>query len=140
LRGVAAPLDPHAPLRVIAGPQAARFPDAGLTAFFGGTFRVAPASDRRGLRLTGPRVEWDCGELPSQPVVTGCVQIPPDGAPIVLGWDGPVTGGYPVIATVIEADLARLAQLKPGDPVRFVTTTLAAARTAWVEPPVLTLE
>ncbi|MDZ7585183.1 MAG: allophanate hydrolase, partial [Thiobacillus sp.] len=56
------------------------------------------------------------------------VQVPPDGRPIVLGWDGPVTGGYPVIAGVIAADMAKLAQLRPGDAVRFATIELARAR------------
>ena len=126
-----APLDPAAPLRVIAGPQAAQFGDAALAAFFAGTWRVDGASDRRGLRLTGARVAQDGGgEMPSQAVLPGVVQIPPDGQPLVLGWDGPVTGGYPVIAGVISADLARLAQLKPGDSVRFETAGVEAAR-AW---------
>lgn len=117
-----------APLRVVAGPQAGQFHDAGLSAFFSSTFRVAAASDRRGLRLTGPDVTHAQAELPSQGVLPGTVQVPPDGRPIVLGWDGPVTGGYPVIAGVIAADWPRLAQLRPGDAVRFVTLEAEAAR------------
>ncbi|MFP5410000.1 MAG: biotin-dependent carboxyltransferase family protein [Gammaproteobacteria bacterium] len=120
--------DAEAPLRVVAGPQAASFEDAGLVAFFGASYRVAPTSDRRGVRLAGPRVAHAGDEWPSQGVRPGAVQVPPDGQPIVLGWDGPVTGGYPVIATVIEADWPRLAQLRPGDAVRFVTVDLDAAR------------
>jgi allophanate hydrolase subunit 2 len=58
----------------------------------------------------------------------GAVQVPPNGQPIILGWDGPVTGGYPVIAGVIRADWPRVAQLRPGDAVRFVTVELEAAR------------
>jgi allophanate hydrolase subunit 2 len=54
--------------------------------------------------------------------------VPANGQPIILGWDGPVTGGYPVIAGVIRADWPRLAQLRPGDVVRFVTIELEAAR------------
>jgi allophanate hydrolase subunit 2 len=61
-------------------------------------------------------------------VLPGALQVPPDGQPIVLGWDGPVTGGYPVIAGVIAADWPRLAQLKPGDAVRFATIEKEAAR------------
>jgi biotin-dependent carboxylase-like uncharacterized protein len=117
-----------APLRVVAGPQAGQFDDAGLAAFFGGVFRVAAASDRRGLRLSGPAVAHARAELPSQGVLPGAVQVPPDGQPIILGWDGPVTGGYPVIAGVISADLPRLAQLRPGDQVRFATIEVDAAR------------
>jgi biotin-dependent carboxylase-like uncharacterized protein len=117
-----------APLRVVAGPQTGLFDDDGLAAFYGGSYRVAAASDRRGLRLDGPVVTHARTELPSQGVLPGAVQIPPDGLPIILGWDGPVTGGYPVIAGVIAADWARLAQLKPGDVVRFETLDIDAAR------------
>lgn len=116
------------PLRVVAGPQAGQFDDAGLVAFFGGVFRVAAASDRRGLRLSGPAVARARLELPSQGVLPGAVQVPPDGQPIILGWDGPVTGGYPVIAGVVSADWPRLAQLRPGDEVRFATIEVEAAR------------
>lgn len=115
------------PLRVVPGPQAGLFDDAGLAAFFAGTYRVQPASDRRGLRLKGPAVTHRQGELPSQGVVPGAVQVPPDGQPIILGWDGPVTGGYPVIAGVVAADLSRLAQLRPGDALRFMTIDREAA-------------
>jgi biotin-dependent carboxylase-like uncharacterized protein len=119
--------DAMAPLRVVAGPQAGQFDDAGLAAFFGGAYRVDAASDRRGVRLTGPAASHVCTELPSQGVLPGAVQVPPDGQPIILGWDGPVTGGYPVIATVIGADWPRLAQLRPGDAVRFATIGVEAA-------------
>ncbi|MDO9635927.1 MAG: allophanate hydrolase, partial [Thiobacillus sp.] len=104
------------------------FDVAGLAAFFAGPYRVDPASDRRGLRLKGPAVTHAPIELTSQGALPGAVQVPPDGQPIILGWDGPVTGGYPVIAGVISADLPRLARLRPGDTVRFVTIELEAAR------------
>jgi biotin-dependent carboxylase-like uncharacterized protein len=120
--------DRQAPLRVVAGPQAGLFDDAGLAVFFGASYRVDAASDRRGIRLGGPAVTHACVELPSQGVLPGAIQVPPDGQPIVLGWDGPVTGGYPVVAAVIAADWPRLAQLKPGDSVRFVTVEVEAAR------------
>jgi biotin-dependent carboxylase-like uncharacterized protein len=118
----------EAPFRVIAGPQAGLFDDAGLAAFFSGEYQVGASSDRRGLRLAGPVVSYSCIELPSQGVLPGAIQVPPDGQPIILGWDGPVTGGYPVIAGVISADWPRLAQLRPGDALRFVTIEHAAAR------------
>jgi biotin-dependent carboxylase-like uncharacterized protein len=117
-----------APLRVVAGPQAGRFDDAGLAAFFAGNYRVAEASDRRGLRLAGPAATHARAELPSQGVLPGAVQVPPDGQPIILGWDGPVTGGYPVIAAVIAADMTKVAQLRPGDTVRFATIEVERAR------------
>ncbi len=125
---------PHC-LRVVAGPQASWFDDIGLAAFFTATYRVAAASDRRGVRLRGAPVSHSQWVLPSQGVLPGAVQVPPDGQPIILGWDGPVTGGYPVVAAVIAADWPRLAQLKPGDVVRFETIAVDAAqifaRQAW---------
>lgn len=119
---------PGAPLRVVAGPQVGQFDDAGLAAFFSGTYRVDAASDRRGLRLRGPKVGHVPVDMRSQGMLPGVVQVPPDGQPIILGWDGPVTGGYPVIATLISADLPKLAQLRPGDEVRFETIELEGAR------------
>ena len=77
---------------------------------------------------TGPRAGAapQRGELPSEPTLPGAVQVPPDGRPIVFGPDGPVTGGYPVLAVVdAGADFDALAQLRPGDTVRF-----AAGRSA----------
>lgn len=118
----------ESPLRVVAGPQAGVFDNAGLAAFFTGDYRVTAASDRRGLRLRGMAVTGARLELPSQGVLPGAVQIPPDGQPIILGWDGPVTGGYPVIATVIAADWPRLAQLRPDDVVRFATVNVETAQ------------
>lgn len=117
-----------APLRVVAGPQAAAFSDAGLAAFFGGVFRVDAATDRRGIRLLGPQVAARDAAWPTQGVLPGAIQVPPDGRPIILGWDGPVTGGYPVMAAVISADLPLLAQLRPGDSVGFETVPAEAAR------------
>lgn len=117
-------------LRVVAGPQAGAFQDTGLAAFFAAGFCVDAASDRRGIRLAGPRVSSRAEEWPTQGVLPGAVQVPPDGQPIILGWDGPVTGGYPVIATVISADMPRLAQLRPGAGVRFETVSVETARAA----------
>jgi len=133
LRARAPAIERDAPLRVVAGPQAGQFNDVGLLAFFAGNYRVEAASDRRGLRLGGPAVTHARAELPSQGVLPGAVQVPPDGRPIVLGWDGPVTGGYPVIAGVIAADMVKLAQLRPGDAVRFATIELERARSLATE-------
>ena len=128
LRACPPPAEPEMPLRVVVGPQVGQFDDTGLAAFFGGCYRVDAASDRRGVRLTGVAVAHARAELPSQGVLPGAIQVPPDGQPIILGWDGPVTGGYPVIAAVIAADWPKLAQLKPGDAVRFATIEAAAAQ------------
>ena len=117
-------------LHVVPGPQAALFTDAGLAAFFNSTYRVDSASDRRGVRLQGaPVVAAKQDGIATQAVLPGAIQIPPDGQPIILGWDGPVTGGYPVIAGLVSADLPGLAQLKPGDAVRFATMTVESACT-----------
>jgi allophanate hydrolase subunit 2 len=73
-----------------------------------------------GLRLAGPRLERARDdELPSEGLVPGAVQVPPDGAPVLFLADHPVTGGYPVLAVVTTADLSVAAQLRPGNLLRF---------------------
>ena len=114
-------------LRVIPGPQLAYAEEAGIVAFFKSGYRVTEC-DRRGIRLSGPTVGMRGSDGRSQGVLPGAVQVPPDAQPIILGWDGPVTGGYPVIATVASADWAALAQLRAGDAVRFTTVDVEAAR------------
>ena len=119
-------------VRVIPGPQGSAFDDSALVHFYGGEFRVSGSSDRAGLRLEGPRLRAPGGGRgPSQALLPGAVQVPPDGRPILLAWDGPVTGGYPVIAGVISADLPRLAQLAPGGRISFRAVSLEEARAAW---------
>ncbi len=84
------------------------------------TWRVGPASNRVGLRLEGPPLErLDRGELLSEGLVTGAIQVPPSGLPILLGPDHPTTGGYPVLAVVCTADLGLAGQLAPVTGVRF---------------------
>jgi len=81
---------------------------------------VSPDSDRVGMRLVGPVLERSRGdEVPSEPTVPGAVQVPPDGRPVVLLADGPVTGGYPVVAVVVDRDRDALGQALPGTRVRF---------------------
>jgi antagonist of KipI len=118
-------------LRAIPGPHAAMFTGGSVDAFFASEWRVSPQSDRRGLRLEGPPLEH-VNETEVDPVgaAPGSVQVPGGGLPIVLGPDGPVTGGYPRIATVIGADLHVLGQAAPGDAVRFVPATLSDALAA----------
>jgi allophanate hydrolase subunit 2 len=83
-----------------------------------GTWRVSPESNRIGLRLTGPALRRAAGyegrELPSEPVVTGAVQVPANGRPVVFLADHPTTGGYPVVGVVPTGQLAALAQVRPG--------------------------
>ena len=106
-------------IRAITGPHAQRFTDEADSLFFSSEFRVEPASDRMGTRLSGPRIAAREGEILTAGVVAGAVQIPSGGAPIVLLAEHQATGGYPVIATVISADLGLVAQRLPGERLRF---------------------
>ncbi|KUL32887.1 biotin-dependent carboxyltransferase family protein [Streptomyces regalis] len=108
-------------LRVTLGPRDDWFTPEAVRAFTAHVFSVSPASNRIGLRTEGPALERALtGELPSEGVVLGAVQVPPDGRPVVFLADHPTTGGYPVIAVVRAADLPAAAQAVPGTPVRFV--------------------
>ncbi|GAA1417739.1 biotin-dependent carboxyltransferase family protein [Streptomyces thermospinosisporus] len=108
-------------LRVTLGPRDDWFTPEAVRAFTSGTYRVSPASNRIGLRTTGPALpRARTGELPSEGMVLGAVQVPPDGTPVVFLADHPTTGGYPVIAVVRPTDLPAAAQARPGTPVRFV--------------------
>jgi allophanate hydrolase len=106
-------------IRAITGPHAQRFTDEADSLFFSSEFRVEPASDRMGTRLSGPRIAAREGEILTSGVVAGAVQIPSGGAPIVLLAEHQATGGYPVIATVITVDLGLVAQRLPGERLRF---------------------
>ncbi|MER5177696.1 biotin-dependent carboxyltransferase family protein [Streptomyces sp. NPDC002896] len=108
-------------LRVTLGPRHDWFTDAALRTLTTRAYRVSSASNRIGLRTEGPPLQRAVdGELPSEGMVLGAVQVPPDGRPVVFLADHPTTGGYPVIAVVREPDLAAAAQATPGTPVRFV--------------------
>jgi biotin-dependent carboxylase-like uncharacterized protein len=120
-------------LRAHRGPRADWFTEAALDAFFTVEWRASASSDRIGMRLDPPaaaRHTADAtsapllaravpGELPSEPMVAGAVQVSPDGRPTVLLADHPVTGGYPVIAVLADASLDAVAQLRPGQGVLF---------------------
>jgi KipI family sensor histidine kinase inhibitor len=111
----------RATVKVVLGPQADHF-DAETTArFLSSPWRVASASDRVGCRLEGePLRHLGPAEILSDGMVPGSIQVPPEGRPIVTMADGPTTGGYPKIGTVVTADLPLLAQLVPGEgTVRF---------------------
>ena len=121
---VPAAADP-VPLRVLAGPRDDWFAPAALAALAAGSYQVTSASDRTGLRLAGPalgRSPAAPGELPSEGVAAGSLQVTHEGQPILLLADHPTTGGYPVIAVVVTADLALAAQLRPGQRVRFAVS------------------
>jgi len=99
--------------------------------FHAAAWQVSPQSNRMGFRLSGPALAAPTATLASLGVVPGAIQLPPDGAPIVLLADAQTTGGYPLLGAVIAADLPALAQTLPGDQVRFSTIGLAAAEQAW---------
>ena len=128
------PTEPAA-LRVIVEPtsQAAWFDDVARRAVLAATFRVTPQSDRVGVRLAGPAVARRGGEFPTQGMVRGAIQVPPDGQPIVLLADHAVTGGYPVFGVVIAADLPLLAQARPGTGVRFEAISQRRAAAAYAQ-------
>ncbi len=108
-------------LRVTLGPRDDWFTPEAVRAFTSRVYRVSSASNRIGLRTEGPALERALtGELPSEGMVLGAVQVPPDGRPVVFLADHPTTGGYPVIAVVRPTDLPAAAQAVPGTPVRFV--------------------
>ena len=116
------PRPPRAgPLRISPGPRDDWFVAGALDALLGASWVVDGDSNRIGLRLAGPRLERARGgELPSEGMVLGGVQVPPSGQPLVLLADHPPTGGYPVIGVVHHEDVWRCAQLRPGESVRFV--------------------
>jgi biotin-dependent carboxylase-like uncharacterized protein len=120
------------PIRVVPGPQAEHFSDDALQAFFSQLFTVTRDSDRMGMRLAGPVLRHGAlgADIVSDGVTPGAIQVPADGQPIILMADCQTVGGYPKIATVIRADLPRLAHARPGAPLRFQRVSLAEAATA----------
>ncbi|MGW7432496.1 5-oxoprolinase subunit C family protein [Streptomyces sp. NPDC054861] len=114
-------------LRVRLGPRHDWFSPAALETLATRAYRVSPSSNRIGLRTEGPPLERAVtAELPSEGMVLGAVQVPPDGRPVVFLADHPTTGGYPVVAVVREADLAAAAQAAPGTAVRFLPVRTAS--------------
>ncbi len=115
---------PSGPIRIVPGPhgEANELVDAAWV--------VAPEADRTGVRLDGGAVRAERAEVASMGLPLGAIQVPPDGRPIVMLADRPVTGGYPVPACVIRADIGRVAMLRPGDPLRFAWVSVEDARHA----------
>ena len=107
-------------LRVVPGPRGDWFVATALDTLCTVNYLVAPVSNRVGVRLNGPALDRiNTRELPSEPTLAGAIQVPPNGFPLIIGPDGPVTGGYPVIAVVVADDVDMLAQVRPGDPLQF---------------------
>ncbi|HZS31638.1 MAG TPA: biotin-dependent carboxyltransferase family protein [Gaiellaceae bacterium] len=119
-RGDPPPRELGGELRLLLGPRADWFTPAALETLGSTAWTVTPAANRVGIRLDGPELERArTDELLSEGVVTGALQVPPSGRPILLLDDHPTTGGYPVIGVVRSEDCSRAAQLRPGDEVRF---------------------
>ncbi|TXG87752.1 MAG: allophanate hydrolase subunit 2 family protein, partial [Zoogloea sp.] len=119
----------------ILGPQDEHFTAAALEAFLSQPFRITRERDRMGMRLAGPLLAHSArgADIGSDGLTPGAIQVPADGQPILLLADCQTVGGYPKIATVIRADLPRLAHLQPGDEIRFRAVDAdeaAAARAA----------
>jgi biotin-dependent carboxylase-like uncharacterized protein len=109
-----------AELRVVAGPRDDWFTPGAWRRLRTAIYEVTSDSNRSGLRLSGPELlRARPGELASEGMPLGALQVPPSGQPILFLADHPVTGGYPVIAVVATADIGRAAQLRPGDTLRF---------------------
>lgn len=112
------------PIRIVAATH------PGIEGLTDDAWRIGAEADRAGVRLDGPPLQAGIGEVASMGLPIGAIQVPPDGRPIVMLADRPVTGGYPVPAVVIGADIGRVARLRPGDELRFASVSLEEARSA----------
>ncbi|HUG63107.1 MAG TPA: biotin-dependent carboxyltransferase family protein, partial [Methylomirabilota bacterium] len=115
-------------IRVMLGPQADAFTDAGIETFLTGSYSISSKADRMGYQFDGPPIEHRSGfNVVSDGIMNGSIQVPGSRRPIVLLADRQSTGGYPKIATVVEPDLPALGQARPGDTLRFEAIDGAAA-------------
>jgi antagonist of KipI len=129
-----AQLAPRKVLRVTTGPQSDWFSPEVQEVFYAGTYRVTEESNRMGLRLEGSAIASTAGgEMTSEGVSLGAVQITAGGLPIILFVEQQTTGGYPKIANVISADLSSLGQLRPRDEIRFEPVEMESARALFLE-------
>ena len=119
------------PIRVVLGPQDDRFTAAGIATFLSTPYTLTKEADRMGIRLDGAPIEHLRGaDIASEGVVSGSIQVPGNGQPIILMADRQTTGGYTKIATVISADLPRVGRMKPGDTLIFRAIAVAEAEAA----------
>ena len=123
----------HARVRVLPGPHLESFAAGALTMLQSSAYRIDPRSDRMGFRLEGARLaRTGDTEMISDAIAMGALQVPASGHPILLMADRQTTGGYPIIATVIAADLGLAGQLAPGDSIAFVVCSRAEAMAALI--------
>ena len=117
------------PIRVVMGPQDDEFGEDAINLFLDSEWRISATSDRMGYRLEGPVIKHLHGHnIVSDGTVDGSIQVPGNGAPIVLMPDRGTSGGYPKIATVITADFGRFAQIPAGRGFRFKAVSMAEAQ------------
>ena len=129
-----AELQPRKTLRVTEGPQRDWFSEEAQRVFYGSAYRVAEESNRMGLRLEGAAIAPPSGgEMISEGVSLGAIQVPEGGQPIILFVEQQTTGGYPKIANVISADFHSLGQLRPRDEIRFERVEMETARALLIE-------
>jgi len=125
-------------IRVTTGPQWDDFPDATQNAFLQQAYLVTEEANRMGIRLKGAQRELaSTGEMITEGVSLGAIQITPSGQPIILFVEQQTTGGYPKIANVIAADLGSVGQLRPRDEIRFELVTMDVARELYREQELL---
>jgi allophanate hydrolase len=116
------------PIRVVPGPQQDHFTDQALKTLLSEEYTVSRQSDRMGFRLDGPSIEHSGDyNIVSDGIVSGSIQVPGTGQPIILMVDNQTTGGYPKIATVISADIPVVGRRKPGQRLRFEAVDVAEA-------------
>jgi len=128
-RRIDLPAVAEAPIRVVMGPQDDEFDEDARQLFLGNEWKISATSDRMGYRLEGPVIKHLHGHnIVSDGTVNGSIQVPGNGAPIVLMPDRGTSGGYPKIATVISADLGRFAQIPAGRAFRFKAVSMAEAQ------------
>jgi antagonist of KipI len=118
---------PSVTVRLQPGPYQENFQPEAYTNLFSQPYSLTTDADRMGFRLQGKplrHLSAELAEIPACGAVFGAVQVPANGQPIILMADHQVTGGYPIIGTVLSADLPLVAQLLPGNQVRFVEADL----------------
>lgn len=121
-------------VRIVEGPHLERLDRQSCKAFLDEPFTMEPDSDRMGLRLKGPRLSFRAPQEPlSAGVTMGTLQLPPSGNPIVLMADRQTIGGYPRLGDAAAVDLPVLAQLRPGEAIRFSLVSAAAAEELYLE-------
>ena len=124
------PANGSALLRVILGYQQHAFTEIQKQLFFSSEYKATDSSDRMGYRLSGAQISPSIGGILSEGICLGAIQVPADGQPIILLRDRQTIGGYPKLGSVLSLDLDRLAQLMPGDTMRFEPISIDQAHNA----------